>query len=112
MRFLHPTCGGPAGRGWQVGQHVVASDLFRAIVPPQDIGYVSELLIRPCVPPYFHSAPTATDDCTPQSPRAHAGKRPFDLPNDFGSSVRVADYELVCAASEESHTVGISKQDF
>ena len=41
--FLHPTRGGPGGAGWQVGQPVFSSDLFRAIMPPDDVGYVSEL---------------------------------------------------------------------
>ena len=44
-RFLHPTRGGPDGRGWQVGQHVFVADLFKAIMPPEDIGYIELMTI-------------------------------------------------------------------
>ena len=38
--FLHPTRGGPDGTGWRVGQPVFVSDLFPAIMPTEDIGYI------------------------------------------------------------------------
>jgi hypothetical protein len=85
--FLHPTRGGPSGAGWQVGQPVFTSDLFQAIMPAPDLGYISALQVRPDAPAY-----------SPQD-------RPFDQP-DFAASVRVADYELVCAAA--SHQVKAS----
>jgi predicted phage baseplate assembly protein len=83
--FLHPTRGGPSGTGWQIGQPVFTSDLFQAIMPASDLGYISALQVKP--------------DTAAGSP-----PRPFEQP-DFGASVRVADYELVCAAA--SHTVRI-----
>ena len=49
--FLHPTRGGPDGAGWQVGQPVFTSDLFRAIMPSEDLGYISTLQVRPTPPP-------------------------------------------------------------
>jgi predicted phage baseplate assembly protein len=89
--FLHPTRGGPGGAGWQVGQPVFSSDLFQAIMPAADLGYISSLQIKPGVPPYVGNAdPTVA--------------RPFWQPN-FAASVRLADYELVCAADRGAHTV-------
>ena len=89
--FLHPTQGGPGGAGWQVGQPVFSSDLFQAIMPAPDLGYISSLQIKPGIPPYVGNAdPTQA--------------RPFWQPN-FGASVRLTDYELVCAADPSAHTV-------
>jgi Baseplate J-like protein len=74
--FLHPTRGGPDGRGWQVGQPVFSSDLFRAVMPPETVGYIEQISVAPGTP-------------------AYPGGRPFPQPP--GASVQVADYELVCA---------------
>jgi len=87
--FLHPTRGGPGGAGWQVGQPVFGSDLFRAIMPPDDVGYVSELKVGAGAPLY-------------------GTERPFDTP-DRGASVRLADYELVCAADPGAHVVRVAE---
>ncbi len=102
--FLHPILGGPAGTGWQVGQHVFTADLFRAIVPPADVGYISGLLIRPDIPLYFNplDPPDGPD-------HRDETERPFKL-SAFGASVRVADYELVCAAADAAHVFKITKQ--
>ncbi|WP_248962841.1 putative baseplate assembly protein [Sphaerisporangium perillae] len=99
--FLHPTRGGPAGTGWQVGQPVFTSDLFRAIMPSGDLGYISTLQLRPDVPAYHFPPlnPAGTADNYNQD-----RERPFRL-SPFGASVRVADYELVCAAAENSHKI-------
>jgi hypothetical protein len=78
-RFLHPVHGGPDGTGWQIGQAVFSSDVFRAIKPEDDVGYVASVQVRAGTPGY-------------------PGSRPF-APGDLGASVRVADYELVCAAT-------------
>jgi predicted phage baseplate assembly protein len=89
--FLHPTRGGAGGAGWQVGQPVFSSDLFQAIMPAADLGYISSLQIKPGVPPYIGDAdPTVA--------------RPFWQPN-LAASVRLTDYELVCAADPSAHTV-------
>jgi hypothetical protein len=99
--FLHPTRGGPDGRGWQVGQHVFTSDLFRAVMPTEDIGFIAGLGIRPDVPVY-HFPPL-----NPGGTAANFNvqlERPFPL-SPSGASVRVADYELVCAADPAAHTV-------
>jgi hypothetical protein len=95
--FLHPVHGGPSGAGWQVGQHVFSADLFRAIVPSQDIGFVSELQVMAARPAYF--APPGPDGTHPTDAKA----RPFALPKTFGTSVQLADYELVCGA--DAHEV-------
>ncbi|MFE6962944.1 putative baseplate assembly protein [Streptomyces sp. NPDC057696] len=74
--FLHPTRGGPAGQGWEVGEHVFSSDLFRAVMPPDDVGYIEQITVA----------------AGPHDPDS----RPFaEAPP--GASVQVADYELVCA---------------
>jgi hypothetical protein len=92
--FLHPTRGGPGGNGWRVGQNVYTSDLFQAIMPAADLGYISTLQVRPDIPAYHFPPlnPTGTDG----NYNANL-ERPFAL-SGFGASVRLADYELVCAA--------------
>lgn len=74
--FLHPTRGGPDGRGWEVGQQVFGSDLFRAVVPSGDVGYIEEISVAP--------------DTAGLPSRPFADVRP-------GASVQLADYELACA---------------
>ncbi|MGW3347192.1 putative baseplate assembly protein [Nonomuraea rubra] len=96
--FLHPTRGGPDGTGWQVGDPVFTSDLFRALMPPQDIGYISALQVKPDTPAY-HFPPMG-----PGGPYRGDIERPFAL-SGFGASVRLADYELVCAADDSAQQV-------
>lgn len=103
--FLHPTAGGPAGGGWQVGQPVFSSDLFRAIMPAEDVGYISSIALRPDVPLY-HFPPI-----NPAGTAANydAGReRPIPLSGN-GASVRVADYELVCAGADDAHRITTTK---
>jgi predicted phage baseplate assembly protein len=99
--FLHPTQGGPRATGWRPGQPVFVSDLFRSIMPPEDVGYISKLQVRPDIPAY-HFPPLnpagRPDNFNP------ALERPFPL-SPFGASVRVADYELVCAAADAAHEI-------
>ncbi len=92
--FLHPTRGGPAGTGWQVGQAVYVSDLFQAIIPDPDVGYISTLQVRPEIPAYHYPPlnPSGTD-----TNFNAALERPFGL-SGYGASVRLADYEIVCAS--------------
>jgi predicted phage baseplate assembly protein len=85
--FLHPTQGGPQRTGWAVGQSVFTSDLFQAIAPAADVGYISNLQVKA--------------DPDPTQPR------PIATP-DYGASVWVADYELVCAADITAADVTIS----
>jgi predicted phage baseplate assembly protein len=99
--FLHPTRGGPDGTGWQVGQPVFTSDLFRAIMPSEDLGYISTLQVRPDIPAYHFpplNPPGTTANWNP------ATERPFPL-SQFSASVRVADYELVCSAAPSAHQI-------
>jgi hypothetical protein len=104
MTFLHPTQGGPDGSGWQVGQPVFVSDLFKAIMPPEDIGYISSLRIQADIPAYHFP---------PLNPAGTAGnfnaslERPFAL-SPLGASVRVGDYELVCAADAGQHVINVT----
>lgn len=87
--FLHPTRGGPDDRGWQVGQHVFAADLFKAIMPPEDIGFIESLTVE-----------ATKADYEPPG-------RPFTSPA-AGATARVADYECVCSA--DAHVVTFGKE--
>jgi len=78
-----------------VGQAVAVYDLFRGNPPPEDTAFISGLLVKPDIPVYH---------LPPLNPAGTAAnwtnsERPFPL-SDFGASVRVADYELVCAAAD------------
>jgi predicted phage baseplate assembly protein len=96
--FLHPTRGGPGGTGWAVGQPVFTSDLFRALMPTEDLGYISVLQVKPDTPVY-HFPPMG-----PGGPYKGDIERPFAL-STFSASVRLADYELVCAAADAAQLV-------
>jgi baseplate J-like protein len=103
-RFLHPVRGGLDGQGWQVGQPVFTSDLFRAIMPTQDLGYISSLLVRAEIPAYHFPPINPPGTAANFNPTL---ERPFPL-SPAGASVRVADYELVCAAADGAHTVKLT----
>lgn len=90
--FLHPTRGGNTGEGWEIGQNLYASDVYRAIKPGDHIGYISELRLTALSPPPYHPAGVIWDD---------ARHRPFKLAVDSPSLVRVTDYELVCFGSHD-----------
>lgn len=79
-QFLHPVSGGVDGGGWQVGQNAFVSDLYKAVMPPETIGFISTLQIAAGAPLY-----------TPPT-------RPFGVAPP-GSWVRLADYELVCTGT-------------
>lgn len=92
-KFLHPTRGGPAGKGWQLGQAVFIADLFRAIMPADNVGFISKVAIEAQVPLY-HLPPLG-----PGGAWDDARERPFTLSLGVpGAAVRLADYELVCSA--------------
>ncbi|MCX4759749.1 putative baseplate assembly protein [Streptomyces sp. NBC_01275] len=101
LAFLHPVRGGPAGDGWRVGRHVLSSELFHAVRPSEDIGYLSALAVKPEIPLY-HFPPLkpggTVDNYDPLR------ERPLRL-GDFGPSVQLADYELVCAAADAAHQI-------
>ena len=97
MQVLHPTRGGQNGTGWQVGQSVFVTDLFKAIQPSPDIGYISTLTIWADIPAY-HLGPGGSFNPPVE--------RPYPIPiHPGGASVRLADYELVCAATSQFVTV-------
>ena len=103
--FLHPVHGGADGTGWQLGQSVFAANVFQAIMLPPDIGYISNLTIRPDIPAY-HFPPlnpggTATNFNPLERPLALSGPGPV---------VQVADYELVCSADPAAHQITPSTQ--
>lgn len=88
--FLHPVHGGPGGRGWQVGQSVHLPDLYEAVRPDSEIGYLADLRMRPVTPPPYHQT---------GEPWNNDLHRPIPLPTVFGPQVQVTDYELVCFGS-------------
>jgi predicted phage baseplate assembly protein len=88
--YLHPTRGGASGTGWQPGKPVFAADVFRAIKPPETVAYIGSLQVKAMTPEY-HLPPFKP----PGTPWSDA-ERPFPL-GDAAASVRVADYELICA---------------
>ena len=83
-----------------VGQPVFTSDLFRAIMPAGGPRVHLSLQVRPDIPAYHFP---------PINPGGTSGnfrdelERPFKL-SPLGASVRLADYELVCAAAEHIFT--------
>jgi predicted phage baseplate assembly protein len=79
--FFHPVVGGINSTGWQVGQSVYLGDLYKAIMPPETIGFISQLSIQPGLPLYGGGRPPGY----PIPPAAV-----------WGASVQLADYELVC----------------
>ncbi len=85
-RFLHPVHGGPDGRGWQVGQSLFVPDVFKAIMPREDIGFIANLEIL--------------DDTPDYEPKG----RPFKPPG-AGPWVPLADYELICYSQSNENSV-------
>ncbi|WP_214102581.1 putative baseplate assembly protein [Acrocarpospora catenulata] len=86
-KFLHPVHGGPGGRGWQVGQSLYLPDMYQAVQPDGEIGYLADLRMRPVQTPPYHPAGEAWNNDV---------HRPFRLPDTHGPQVRVTDYELIC----------------
>ena len=94
VQFLHPVHGGLDGSGWQVGQHLFIPDIFTAIKPPDEVGFISTLSLSAETPDY-HFPPIGAGGAWDPN------ERPFNLavPGGGGSWVRVADYELICFGS-------------
>ena len=79
--FFDPTRGGPDGRGWEIGQSVAIAELYKAIAPPEDIGYIAAVTVEP-------------------DGVLYGGPRPFpSASTTAGAWLRVADFELVCFGS-------------
>jgi predicted phage baseplate assembly protein len=77
--YLHPVLGGLDGRGWKVGQSVFMADLFKAIMPPENVGFISSLNLSPGTALYLPAT------------------RPIPPPSTLtGTWVSLADYELAC----------------
>jgi hypothetical protein len=97
--YLHPTRGGPNGTGWEPGRPVFASELFRAIMPSENVAYIASLQLSADIPAY-HYPPFKADGADNNWDATK--ERPFELTKN-AASVRVADYETVCAAT--AHTI-------
>jgi predicted phage baseplate assembly protein len=99
--FLHPTRGGRSGTGWQVGQSVLTADLYAAIMPPEDVGFITVLTLTANTPSY-HFPPL-----NPAGTNANwsaTKERGPDL-SVRSASIQVEEFETVCAADEHDITV-------
>ena len=96
-QFLHPVHGGINGKGWNVGDSVFIADLFKAVMPAEDIGFISSLTLEAETPPY-HFPPLGLGGAWSNN------ERPFSLATP-GAWVRLADYELICYGTGSSVTM-------
>ena len=81
--FLHPLTGGPEQQGWEFGQHLLQSDLLKAVQPDPKVAYIQEITARADEPEHT---------------------RPPDM-TDLAYGVQVADFEIVCSSDRHSVTV-------
>lgn len=81
--FLHPLLGGISGQGWEIGQDITVASLFEVIQPDSEVGFISRLQIRTVLPPD-----------NPERPNQDEGNR-------LSAWIRMADYEMVCAAEPD-----------
>jgi len=87
---------GRGGAGWEIGQSVSISDLYQAVRPADDVGYIASLVLRSEKLVYADS-----DDAENQRPPEH------DPLGEATPYVRVHDYELICAGTV---TVGPARE--
>jgi predicted phage baseplate assembly protein len=85
QRYLHPIYGGLDGKGWQVGQSVFIADLFKAIMPDENLGFITSLTMTAETPAY-------TPPTRPAQPPASQ------------VWVNVAEYELICYGTTSNVT--------
>ena len=97
--YLHPIYGGLDGQGWQVGQSVFIADLFKAIMPSEDIGFISSLTLAAEIPEY-HFPPLGPGEPTIRTSARSTLATP-------GPWVRVADYELICYGTSSQVNVTV-----
>jgi hypothetical protein len=90
-KFLHPVHGGVGAIGWQVGQSLYLPDIYQAVRPRDEIGYLADLRMRPVTPPPYHKPPVG-----PGGDWRNDVHRPFPIPDTFAPQIKVADYELIC----------------
>ncbi|GHO90349.1 putative baseplate assembly protein [Reticulibacter mediterranei] len=85
QNYLHPIYGGLDRNGWQVGQSVFIADLFKAIMPDENLGFITSLTMVAETPAY-------TPSTRPTQPPASQ------------VWVNVAEYELVCYGTSSAIT--------
>lgn len=95
--FLHPVHG-RQGRGWQVGESVYVSDLYQAIRPAENVGFITSLKLAPEKLLYITG-----DDAEDQRPIP-------DTIGELSNQVRIADYELICPGTVEVTETGEGDQ--
>lgn len=89
-RFLHPLFGNVDGNGWEIGEHIFISNLFKFIMPDPEIGLIEIIQVKAHEPPDYH------DDSLTWS----KDERPYFLDGP-GVRVRLADYELICSGKHD-----------
>ena len=90
--FLHPLLGGIDGTGWEVGADQTIAPLFECIKPPDEVGFISSLGI-------------AIPQNIPPNPYE---ERPYPINPLPSAWVKFADYEMVCSAGADAHTVTVN----
>jgi hypothetical protein len=78
-RFLHPTRGNHNGLGWEIGERIYVNQVFTAIQPLSEIGFIESIKLQAAPPAYT----------------------PPDRPPGYGLYIQgtwiwVVDYEMVC----------------
>jgi predicted phage baseplate assembly protein len=84
--FLHPTRGKQDGRGWEVGESVYVNQIFAAIQPPPEVGFIASIELEAANPDYGPGIPANPPPPRPEEVVVHRQ----------GTWVQLADYEIVC----------------
>ncbi|GAB61448.1 MAG: hypothetical protein DWB56_05000 [Candidatus Jettenia sp.] len=96
IRFLHPTRGKIDGSGWEIGEYIYVNQVFAAIQPPVEIGFIDTIRLEATDPDYF--------------PHNETDRPPGYNAHGKGSWILVADYEMVCYGGKpEDITVTIEQ---
>jgi predicted phage baseplate assembly protein len=91
--FLHPTRGKQDGSGWEVGESVYVNQIFAAIQPPPEVGFIASITLEAADPDYGPGIP-------PNRPEEVIDHR-------RGTWVQIADYEMVCYGGVNEDLVDI-----
>jgi predicted phage baseplate assembly protein len=86
QRFLHPTQGKQDEQGWEVGESVYVNQIFAAIQPPPEEGFIASITLQAANPDYGPGIPSNPPPPRPGEVVGHSQ----------GTWVQLADYEIVC----------------
>src|SRR5262249_26041269 len=103
-------------KGWKIGQDVFLLDLYKALAPPAEWGYISEIKIAAGAPQYTSpstAVPThgATGSPASASGNAGAASDPTSGPRppitDKPGRVHLFDFELVCKGQIDADQISV-----